>query len=89
MRASVRDYQSDDLAAVFDLWQRADSLPVGRDGLSADQAVELISSQAAVTLVAEAEGDVVGVVLGSAAGPIGWIHRLTLTSAPFSVTVVP
>jgi len=78
MRAAIRDYRPDDLARVLDLWQRSGLLPVGADGLTLDQAVDLMSSAPAVTLVAELEGDVVGVAIGTAASVVGWIYRVTI-----------
>lgn len=78
MRAAIRDYRPEDLARVLDLWQRSGLLPVGADGLTLDQAVDLMGSGAAVTLVAELEGDVVGVAIGTAASVVGWIYRVTI-----------
>src|SRR5450759_4663192 len=78
MRASIRDYRPEDLPRVLDLWQRSGLLPVGADGLTLDQAVDLMSSAPAVTLVAELEGDVVGVAIGTAASVVGWIYRVTI-----------
>ena len=78
MRAAIRDYRSDDLARVLDLWQRSGLLPVGADGLTLDQAVDLMGSAPAVTLVAELEGEVVGVAIGTAASVVGWIYRVTI-----------
>src|SRR5664280_1281459 len=78
MRAAIRDYRPEDLARVLDLWQRSGLLPVGADGLTLDQAVDLMSSAPAVTLVAELEGDVVGVAIGTAASVVGWIYRVTI-----------
>ena len=78
MRAAIRDYRPDDLARVLDLWQRSGLLPVGADGLTLDQAVDLMGSAPAVTLVAELEGEVVGVAIGTAASVVGWIYRVTI-----------
>ena len=78
MRAAIRDYRPEDLARVLDLWQRSGLLPVGADGLTLDQAVDLMGSDPAVTLVAELEGDVVGVAIGTAASVVGWIYRVTI-----------
>jgi transitional endoplasmic reticulum ATPase len=78
MSATVRDYSPEDLTGVFDLWQRSGSLPVGPDGLTVDQAVQLMGSSSAEALVAVIEGDVVGLVVGTAASPVGTIHRLSL-----------
>jgi transitional endoplasmic reticulum ATPase len=78
MRASIRDYRPEDLPRVLDLWQRSGVLPVGADGLTLDQAVDLMGSAPAVTLVAELEGDVVGVAIGTATSVVGWIYRVTI-----------
>jgi ATP-dependent 26S proteasome regulatory subunit len=78
MRASIRDYRPEDLPRVLDLWQRSGVLPVGADGLTLDQAVDLMGSGPAVTLVAELEGDVVGVAIGTATSVVGWIYRVTI-----------
>ncbi len=78
MRAAIRDYRPDDLARVLDLWQRSGLLPVGADGLTLDQAVDLMGSAPAVALVAELEGDVVGMAIGTAASVVGWIYRVTI-----------
>ncbi len=51
---------------------------MGPDRLTIDQAVDLISSPDVVTLVAEQDGDLVGVALGSVSAVVGWIHRLTV-----------
>ena len=50
----------------------------GRDGLSVDEAVALIGSEHAVTVVAEADGRLVGMVLGTATTPTAWIHRVAV-----------
>ena len=78
MRASIRDYRPEDLPRVLDLWQRSGVLPVGADGLTLDQAVDLMGSGPAVTLVAELESDVVGVAIGTATSVVGWIYRVTI-----------
>jgi hypothetical protein len=54
-------------------------IPLGRDSLTLDQAVELMSSNPALTLVAEREDEVVGVAIGGVVGGVGWIYRLTVS----------
>jgi transitional endoplasmic reticulum ATPase len=78
MRPAIRDYLPEDLPRVLDLWQRSGVLPVGTDGLTLDQAVDLMGSGPAVTLVAELEGAVVGVAIGTATSVVGWIYRVTI-----------
>ena len=77
MRATVRPYEPHDLASILRLWDQSGWVPVGPDGLTLDQAVELISSGAASTLVAERDGELVGVAVGSVAAATGWIYRLS------------
>jgi transitional endoplasmic reticulum ATPase len=75
---TIRRYQPDDLASILRLWEQSGSVPVGSDGLTLDQAVELIISGSASTLVAERDGEVVGVALGGVAAAVGWIYRLSV-----------
>lgn len=79
MSIVVRDYRPQDLSSIVRLWEEAGAAPADSDGLSLDQALELVSSGAAAALVAESEGGVVGVALGSVVAALGWIHRLTIT----------
>ena len=78
MPATIRPYGQPDLGRLIQLWERTGALPVGPDRLKIDQAVDLISSPDVVTLVAEQDGDLVGVALGSVSAVVGWIHRLTV-----------
>jgi transitional endoplasmic reticulum ATPase len=79
MRAAIRAYAPGDLSSILRLWEQSGSVPIGPDGLTLDQAVELISSGTASTLVAERDGEVIGVALGSVAAAVAWIHRLTVS----------
>jgi transitional endoplasmic reticulum ATPase len=80
MRAAVRAYRPEDLSAVLELWDAADCIPRGADGLSVDEAVALIGSEWAVTLVGEADGRIVGMVLSTVSAPMAWIHRVAVAS---------
>jgi hypothetical protein len=80
VRETIRAFEPRDLSSILRLWER--SVPVGSDGLTLDEAVELIGSGAASTLVAERDGEVIGVVLGSVAAAVGWIYRLTVPAHP-------
>ena len=80
MRAAIRPYHPGDLSAVLELWETAGCMPRGDDGLSVDEAVELIGSDRAVTLVGEADGRIIGMVLTTASAPIAWIHRLAVVA---------
>jgi hypothetical protein len=76
MRATIRRYEPGDLGELLRLWQQAGCVPRGEDGLTVDQAVELLASPAVEAFVAEAGGRVVGSGLASASATVGWIHRL-------------
>jgi MoxR-like ATPase len=77
----VRDYRPEDLGQLLQLWERT-QLPEGvGDGLAVEQAVDLLSAEGAVALVAEAEGRLVGAVLGAVSPVTAWIYRLSLLPA--------
>jgi ribosomal protein S18 acetylase RimI-like enzyme len=80
MRAAIRAYRPEDLSAVLELWDAAGCIPRGADGLGVDEAVALIGSEWAVTLVGEADGGIVGMVLSTASPPLAWIHRVAVAS---------
>lgn len=79
MRATIRTYAPSDLSAILQLWERLGLIPMGGDGLTLDQAVELVSSDPVSTLVAEREDEVVGVAIGGVVAAMGWIYRLTVS----------
>ena len=75
MNVTIRPYQHQDLGRVLQMWDRLN----GHAGcLTTDQAVDLLQSDPAVTLVAELEGELVGMALGSTSAAIGWVHRLSV-----------
>jgi AAA+ superfamily predicted ATPase len=80
MRAAVRAYTPQDLSAVLQLWDATGCVPRGADGLSVDEAVELIGSEQAVAVLAEADGRLVGMALGTASAPTAWIHRVAVAA---------
>ena len=79
MRATIRGYDPRDLSSILRLWEQSGAVPVGSDGLTVDQAVELIASGTASTVVAERDGEVAGVAVGSVAAAVGWIYRLSVS----------
>jgi transitional endoplasmic reticulum ATPase len=81
MSATIRVYEPRDLSSILRLWEQAGFVPVGADGLTLDQAVELIGSGTASALVAERDGELVGVALGGVAGAVGWIYRLSVSAS--------
>jgi len=78
MRAVVRAFTQQDLSAVLQLWDAAGYVPRGDDGLSVDEAVELIGSEQTVTVLAEADGRLIGMAIGTASAPTAWIHRVAM-----------
>src|SRR4051794_9059555 len=87
MRAAVRTYTPQDLSAVLELWNATGHVPRGEDRLSIDEAVELIGSEQAVTVLAEADGRLVGMVLSTASAPTAWIHRVVVAEDAAAVEV--
>lgn len=77
MTSTVRPYRPPDLGGILDLWQRQDAAPRA-DGLTVDQIVDLLGSDDAVAVVAEAEGNIVGVGLAVVSSVIGWIYRISV-----------
>ncbi len=77
--AAVRLYQYSDLSSVLKLWEQTASVPMGPDGLTLDQAVELMNSTVGSTLVVERDGEILGVAVGGVAAALGWIYRLTVS----------
>lgn len=78
MSATVRAYRAEDLGRILQLWERAGYVPLGPDGLTVDQAVDLMASGPEITLVAETDEGIVGMVAGAAIGAVGWIGRLAV-----------
>jgi transitional endoplasmic reticulum ATPase len=79
MNATIRPYRTQDLGRVLRLWEEQSPWSAG-DGLTVDQAVDLISSDNAVAVVAEEPaGDIVGIAVGEAAAVHGWIHKLAVS----------
>jgi ribosomal protein S18 acetylase RimI-like enzyme len=70
----LRTLTTDDLDAALALWGRTEHLaPVPRD-----EVLGLLAHDAELVLVAESNGRIVGVVLGSYDGRRGWINRLAI-----------
>lgn len=87
MSAVIRDYRAQDLGQVLQLWDR---LPAGTaDGLSLDQAVDLMGSDQGVAVVVDQEGRLVGVGLGATAGVLGTICRVSVEEGSLGAEWVP
>jgi hypothetical protein len=77
MATSIRHHRAEDLGRILKLWELVAYIPVGPDGLTVDQAVDLMDPDTGLTLVAEADEDIVGMVIGATTGAVGWVARLS------------
>jgi N-acetylglutamate synthase len=77
----LRDFRLEDYERVLELWEEAGLpfRPLGRD--AKEKVAREIERDAAVFVVAEAEGRLVGVVFGTHDGRKGWINRLAVAPA--------
>jgi ribosomal protein S18 acetylase RimI-like enzyme len=73
---TLRGCCSEDVGAVLDLWREADATPGVTDNAD-DLRRAVVESQAHV-LVAEAEGQIVGSIIGTFDGWRGTIYRLVI-----------
>lgn len=78
MNATVRPYREHDLGTIVRLWQEPPPYSAG-DSLTVDEAVRLVTSDQAVTLVAEKPvGEVVGVAVAETAAVSSWVCKLAV-----------
>ncbi|WP_430782409.1 GNAT family N-acetyltransferase [Actinoplanes sp. G11-F43] len=69
----IRQFEWTDYDAVVDVWEAA-----GRDVVGRDELVAKLRRDPELLLVAEEEGRVAGVVMGTFDGRRGWIFRLAV-----------
>ena len=74
--AIIRPARSEEVEQVLGLWREADTMPSVTD--NRDEVLKLLAEPAAVLLVAEAEGRLVGTVIGGWDGWRGNIYRLAV-----------
>jgi transitional endoplasmic reticulum ATPase len=77
MNVTIRHYNAQDLGRVLRLWEERGPVSAG-DGLTVDQAVDLINAENSVTLVAEDAGELIGVAVGEKAAVVGWVHKVSV-----------
>ena len=75
--ATIRPARSDEVEQVLALWREADATPSPTD--NREEILKLLAEPAAVLLVAEAEGRLVGTVIGGWDGWRGNIYRLAVS----------
>lgn len=78
MSVQIRPMQIEDYESVIALWQRAGLSfePQGRDSFQSIS--RQLKTSGHLMLVAEADGQIIGTVLGSHDGRKGWINRLAV-----------
>jgi ribosomal protein S18 acetylase RimI-like enzyme len=76
---AIRPARTDEVQQVLALWQEADATPSPTD--RRDEVMRLLGEAAAVVLVAEADGRLVGTVIGGWDGWRGNIYRLAVHPA--------
>lgn len=82
MKATIRSYREQDLGSVLRLWQEPAAFTAG-DSLTVDEAVRLVTSDDAVTIVAEeAGGELVGLAAAESGAVSGWICKLVVAPGP-------
>jgi len=77
----IRDYRSEDLAQILQLWEQTTVVDSGGRGLAVEQAIRLLSDERAIVLLADMDGRLVGAVLAALSPVTAWIYRLSLLPA--------
>ena len=77
--AAIRPARPDEGPQILTLWQEADATPSTTD--TREEVLKLLREPAAVLLVAEADGRLVGTVIGGWDGWRGNIYRLAVSPA--------
>jgi ribosomal protein S18 acetylase RimI-like enzyme len=72
----LRDCRREDCPAVLDLWRRADAIPSRTDTL--EDLRRLVDDSAAILIAAEADGRLVGTIIGGWDGWRGNMYRLAV-----------
>jgi len=73
----IRPARPDEVAQILTVWREADATPSPTD--TREEVLKLLREPAAVLLVAEADGRLVGTVIGGWAGWRGNIYRLAVS----------
>ncbi len=77
-RSIIRPYNPQDLGRVLKLWEEELFLREPAGSLGVDLASDILAADQTVAFVADSDGDLVGVAVGSADGPMGWVLSLTI-----------
>ena len=74
---TIRDFTLDDYAVAQTLWDATENM----DAPSKEECASVLEHNPGLFLVADADGDVAGVVMGTWDGRRGWIFRLAVDRA--------
>ncbi|MBN1400037.1 MAG: GNAT family acetyltransferase [Anaerolineae bacterium] len=77
----IRPFEMSDYEAVFDLWRHAGGGVTLRPSDSREEIAKKLTRDPELFLVAEIDGQVVGVIMGAWDGRRGWLHHLTVAEA--------
>jgi len=77
--SGIRPARPDEVAQILTVWREADATPSPTD--TREEVLKLLREPAAVLLVAEADGRLVGTVIGGWAGWRGNIYRVAVSPA--------
>lgn len=77
----IRPFTMEDYPAVYALWQEAGPGVRLRPSDSAPEVAKKLERDPDIFLVAEAEGRIVGVIMGAWDGRRGWLHHLAVAEA--------
>jgi len=74
MRPRIRRYRDGELGRVVGLCEREGLVQEGPHGLTVDDVTDLVSSPTTETLLAEVDGELVGLAMGAATGTVGSVY---------------
>ena len=74
---------------MLELWEREGASRGAADTMTIDQAVDLLLDESTVALLAELDGELVGMGLASARSTLGRIHRVSVPAdAPGATALI-
>ncbi len=78
---TIRPFDMEDYPAVLRLWQTAGAGVTIRPSDSSEEVAKKCARDGDLFLVAEQEGQVIGVIMGAWDGRRGWLHHLAVDAA--------
>jgi ribosomal protein S18 acetylase RimI-like enzyme len=78
---AIRPFEMQDYPAVLRLWQTAGAGVTIRPSDSPEEVAKKCARDGELFLVAEQEGQIIGVIMGAWDGRRGWLHHLAVNTA--------